>query len=175
MGTLTIMVGGLRPVFDRLQAVWAAVGKDVFYAGDVGAGSVCKLVHNMVGHSVRQSLAEGFTLAVKAGVEPEALWECMRHGSTGRMSALHDTIPKKVFSGNFTAPSFTLGLGYKDIKLATDLGRELNVPLPVAGIAMDVSTRAMNRGWSEEDVIASFKLQEEAACVEVRSKKASGG
>ena len=102
-GNLAVMVGGDREVFDRVKPVLDAFGDKVFYAGEIGAGSVAKLVHNMIGHSVRQAIAEGLTLGVKAGVEPEALWECIRRGSLGRMRVLHEGLVRTMFRGEYRA------------------------------------------------------------------------
>ena len=166
---LAVMVGGEREIFDRMKPLLDAFGDKVFYAGSIGAGSVAKLVHNMIGHGVRQAIAEGLTLGVKAGVEPEPLWECVRRGAVGRMSALHEGIVRTVFQGEFEPASFALGLSRKDIGLATDLGREFNVPMPVANLAEQIAIEAMNRGWGEMDSSVTFLLQEEHADVEVRA------
>ena len=105
-GNLAVMVGGDREVFDRVKPVLDAFGDKVFYAGEIGAGSVAKLVHNMIGHSVRQAIAEGLTLGVKAGVDPEPLWECVRRGALGRMSFLHEGLVRTMFRGEFEPASF---------------------------------------------------------------------
>ena len=166
---LAVMVGGEKEIFDRVKPLLDAFGDKVFYAGSIGAGSVAKLVHNMIGHGVRQAIAEGLTLGVKAGVEPDALWECVRRGSLGRMSALHEGIARTVFQGEFEPASFALNLSRKDIGLATDLGREFNVPMPVANLAEQIAIEAMNRGWGEMDSSITFRLQEEQSGVEVRA------
>lgn len=54
-----MMVGGERGVFDRVKPILDAFGDKVFYAGEIGAGSVAKLVHNMIGHGVRQPSPKG--------------------------------------------------------------------------------------------------------------------
>ena len=166
---LAVMVGGEREIYDRIKPLLGAFGDKVFYAGSIGAGSVSKLVHNMIGHGVRQAIAEGLTLGVKAGVEPEALWECVRRGSLGRMNVLHEGVARTVFRGEFEPASFALALARKDIGLATDLGREFNVPMPVANLAEQIAIEAMNRGWGERDSSVTFLLQEEGASVEVRA------
>ena len=168
-GNLAVMVGGEREIFDRVKPILDSFGDKVFYAGSIGAGSVAKLVHNMIGHGVRQAIAEGLTLGVKAGVDAEALWECIRRGSLGRMSGLHEGIARTVFTGEFDPPSFALELSRKDIGLATDLGREFNVPMPVANLAEQIAIQGMNRGWGGRDSSVTFLLQEEQAGVEVRA------
>ena len=166
---LAVMVGGEREIFERIKPLLDAFGDKVFYAGSIGAGSVCKLVHNMIGHGVRQAIAEGLTLGVKAGVEAEALWQCVRRGALGRMSSLHEGIPRTVFRGSFQPPSFLLSLARKDISLATELGREFDVPMPVANLAEQMAIESLNRGWGDMDSSITFLLQEEAAGVEVRA------
>jgi 3-hydroxyisobutyrate dehydrogenase len=166
---LAVMVGGDRAVFDRVKPVLDAFGDKVFYAGAIGAGSVAKLVHNMIGHSVRQALAEGLTLGVKAGVEAEALWECVRRGALGRMHYLHEGLPRTVFRGQYAPPMFALSLARKDIGLATELAHEYDVPMPMTTLAEQIAMEAMNRGWGDQDNNVVFRLQEEAAGVEVRA------
>jgi 3-hydroxyisobutyrate dehydrogenase len=166
---LAVMVGGERAIYERIKPILDAFGDKVFYAGSIGAGSVCKLVHNMIGHGIRQAIAEGLTLGVKAGVDAEAVWECIRRGAVGRMSGLHEGIPRTVFRGTYEPASFALALARKDIGLATELGREFNVPMPVANLAEQVAIEGMNRGWEAQDNSVLFLLQEEAADVQVRA------
>ena len=166
---LAVMVGGERHIYERIKPILDAFGDKVFYAGSIGAGSVCKLVHNMIGHGIRQAIAEGLTLGVKAGVEADALWECVRRGAVGRMSGLHESLPRMVFRGQFDPASFALALAYKDITLATELGREFKVPMPIANLAEQIAIQGMNRGWGDKDSSVTFMLQEEAAGVEVRA------
>ena len=166
---LAVMVGGERAVYERVKPVLDAIGDKVFYAGAIGAGSVCKLVHNMVGHSMRQAIAEALTLGVKAGVDAESVWECIRRGALGRMLYLHEGIPKTVFRGEYDPPMFALALARKDIGLATELAREFDVPMPMTNLAEQIAIEAMNRGWGGLDNNVMFRLQEEAAGVEVRA------
>ncbi len=168
-GNLAVMVGGDRQIFEQIKPILDAFGDKVFYAGGIGAGSICKLVHNMVGHSVRQAIAEGLTLGVKAGVEPEAVWECMRRGSLGRMRVLHEGLVRTMFRGEFEPASFALNLAYKDISLATELAKEYDVPMPVTTLSEQIALQAMNRGWGDKDSSVTVLLQEEQANVEVRA------
>ena len=166
---LAVMVGGEHHIYQRIKPILEAIGDKVFYAGQIGAGTVSKLVHNMINHGVRQAIAEGLTLGVKAGVEPELLWECIRRGSLGRMSFLHERIPATVFRDQYDPPSFTLSLSLKDISLATELGKEYMVPMPVASLAEQIAIEAINRGWGASDMNITVRLQEEAAGVGIRA------
>ena len=166
---LAVMVGGDRNLYERIKPILDAFGDKVFYTGSIGAGSICKLMHNMIIFGLRQAIAEGMTLGVKAGVEPRALWESVRRGGLGRMVPLHESLPRTVFRGQFEPASFSLALSRKDLALATELGREYAVPMPVANLAEQFAIQAMNRGWGEMDSSIAFLLQEEAAGVEVRA------
>ncbi len=168
-GNLAVMVGGEEEIYLRIKPLLDAFGDKVFYAGAIGAGSICKLVHNMIGHSVRQAIAEGLTLGVKAGVEPEALWESVRRGSLGRMRVLHEGLVRTMFRGEFEPASFALNLAYKDISLATELAREYDVPMPMSTLAEQIAMQAMNRGWADRDSSVTVLLQEEQAQVQVRA------
>ena len=166
---LAVMVGGDKEIFDKIKPVLEAFGDKVFYAGGIGNGAVCKLMHNMIGHGIRLAIAEGLILGVKAGVDVEPLWECIRRGAMGRMSYLHENLPNKVFKGEFEPATFALNLSYKDVTLATELGREYQVPMPIANLAEQVAIEGMNRGWGHMDSTVTMRLQEEAAGVEVRT------
>jgi 3-hydroxyisobutyrate dehydrogenase len=85
------------------------------------------------------------------------------------MSGLHGGLPATVFRGEFEPPSFALELARKDIMLATELGREFNVPMPVANLAEQIAIAGINRAWGQKDSSVTFLLQEEAARVEVRA------
>ncbi len=169
-GIHEVMVGGEAEVFERAKPILAAFGDQVLYAGPLGTGSICKLVHQLINSTLSQAIAEGLTLGVKAGVATEALWECVRRGMVGRMHVLHYQVPQTVFRGQFETDTFPLKLLRKDVGLATALGRELNVPLPLASIAEQKLVAGMNRGWSDKAAYTvTFLLQEEAAGVEVRA------
>ena len=169
-GIHEVMVGGEQEIFERVKPILSAFGDQVLYAGPLGSGSICKLVHQMIGSSVSQAIAEGLSLGVKAGVEPKVLWECVRRGMMGRMHVLHYQVPQTVFRGRFETETFPLKLLRKDVRLATDLGRELNVPLPVANIAEQILVAAVNRGWGDKAAYTvTFQLQEEAAQVQIRA------
>ena len=166
-GKLALWVGGDEEIFKRYKAVLDAIGDQPVHVGPIGAGSVTKLVHNCAGYAIQTALAEVFTLGVKAGVEPLALWQAVRQGAGGRQRTF-DRIPHQFFRGKYDPPNFALRLAHKDVTLATELGREQNVPMRVANLALADLTEALNRGWGERDSRISMSLQEERAGIQVR-------
>lgn len=166
--TLAVMVGGDPAVYQRVKPVLDAIGNKVTYIGAIGCGAIAKIVHNMIGICQQLILAEGFTLGVKAGVDPEALRQAVMGGAVGQGLMLNYVMPEVVFKGDFDTVRFALKLARKDVGLATDLGREFNVPLKIANITEQELVEGMARGWAERDSTAPFTLQEERAGVKVR-------
>ena len=168
-GIHEVMAGGDQAVFERVRPILSAFGDQVLYAGPLGSGSICKLVHQMVNSTISQAIAEGLTLGVKAGVDTRMLWECVRRGMVGRMHVLHVQVPQTVFRNDFSTDTFPLKLLRKDVGLATELGRELGVPLPLASLAEEKLAAALDRGFGNQSAYTvSFLLQEEAAGVDLR-------
>ena len=164
---LALLVGGDRAAFDKYKPVLDAIGDQVIYIGPIGAGSVAKLVHNCAGYAIQTALAEVFTMGVKAGVDPLALWAAVRQCSLGRQRTF-DRLGKQFLQGAFEPPDFALKLALKDVTLATELGREMGVPMRVAELARADMLEALNRGWAERDSRAPMLLQEERAGVQIK-------
>jgi len=164
---LALWVGGSRDVFERCRPVLDALGDQVLYIGGIGAGSVAKLVHNCASYAMHSALVEVFTLGVRAGVEPLGLWSAIRQGAAGRRR-FFDRLGGPFLQGKFDPPDFALNLAYKDVTLATELGRELGVPMRLANLTHADMGEAINRGWGARDSRVFFLLQEERARVDIK-------
>ena len=108
------------------------------------AARVAKLVHNCSGYIIQTALAETFTMGVKAGVEPLALWQAVRRGAQGRRGSF-EGLAEHLLPGNFDPPDFALQLARKDVDLAVGVGREFNVPMRLANLTLAEMTEAINR------------------------------
>jgi len=171
-GKLALWVSGNKAAFDKHKAVLDAIGDQAVYIGPVGAGTVAKLVHNCAGYAILAALAEVFTLGVKAGVEPLALWSAVRQGAFGRKRSF-DRLAEQFLIGKFDPPAFALELAHKDVTLATEVGREFRVPMKIANTVLQEMTEAMNReGWSKRDSRIFMLLQEERAGVRIKVPEA---
>ena len=166
-GKLALWVGGDRAVFDRFRAVLDSIGDQVRYIGPIGAGSVAKLVHNAAGYAIHCAVAEVFTMGVKAGVEPLALWSAIRQGALGRKRTF-ERMADNFLQGKFDPPEFALNLAFKDVTLATELAREMGVPMRLVTLAHAEMGEAMNRGWGASDSRVFLRLQEERAKVSIK-------
>ena len=116
---LAIWVGGDKGKFDEHKVLLDAFADQARYIGEIGAGSVAKLVHNCAGYAIQAALAEVFTMGVKGGVEPLALWEAVRTGAGGR-SRTFDRLVDQFLPGKYEPPAFALKLAFKDMTLATE-------------------------------------------------------
>jgi 3-hydroxyisobutyrate dehydrogenase len=167
-GKLALWIGGDEAAFKKHKRLLDAIGDQASYIGPIGAGSVAKLVHNCAGYAIQTALAEVFTMGVKAGVEPLALWEAVRMGAQGRRRTF-DGLKDQFLLHKYDPPAFALKLAHKDVTLATQLARDVNVPMKIANITLAEMTEALNReGWATKDSRIAMVLQEERAGVEIK-------
>jgi 3-hydroxyisobutyrate dehydrogenase len=164
---LAIWVGGDEPIYRRYESLLRDIGDQPSYIGPIGAASVAKLVHNCAGYTLQAALAEVFTMGVKGGVDPLVLWRVVRQGFVGR-ARVFDRLADQFLPASFDPPNFRLHLAHKDVSLATALGRELNVPMRLANLALEELTEAVERGWGERDSRVAMLLQEERAGVQIK-------
>ncbi len=166
-GKLAIWCGGDPDVFETWKPFLDAIGDQAKLIGPIGAGSVAKLVHNCYGYVATAAAAEVFSMGVKAGIEPLAIWEAVRQGAIGRRGAF-DSLTDQFLPDRYEPPAFALRLAHKDVSLATALGRELNVPMRLANLALADLSEGLNRGWGNRDSRSIMKIQTERSGVEVK-------
>src|ERR1700748_1372209 len=159
---LAIWVSGEQATYDACKPILDLLGDQVRYLGASGNASVAKLVHNCANYGIQMILAEAFTMGVKAGVDPVALWSAIRQGSLGRQRAV-DRMTDQFLPHEFDSPAFALELAHKDVTLATALGREIGVPMRFANMTLAEMTEALNKGWGKRDSRSAMLIQEERA------------
>jgi 3-hydroxyisobutyrate dehydrogenase len=170
--SLQVLASGSPEAFHEAKPILDSFGDTVVYTGALGTGTVIKLAHNLVRRGIGLAIGEGIVLGVKAGVDPQLLWRCMHWGLEVQLNQLLKSFSETVFKGNYEAPaSFGIGLSRKDVGLANQLGRRLNVPMPIAARVEQIMIEAINRGWSDQSTASLFRLQEEAAGIEARKSK----
>jgi 3-hydroxyisobutyrate dehydrogenase len=166
-GKMALWIGGDLALLENYRPVLNCIADEVRFAGPIGAGCITKLVHNSVGRVLTAVLAEAFSLGVKAGMEPLALFESIREGVIGRRRTF-DGMIDQFLTRDFDPPAFTLKLAQKDVMLATALARELGVPTRLIDLTLAEMTEALNRGWGHLDTRAFTLLQQERAGVEIK-------
>jgi len=167
-GQLTLFVGGEEAVLRRVRSVLDTFSRSVVWVGELGAGSVTKLVHNALAMSIDLLLAECLTLGAKAGVAVPRLVEAFREGCiVSQNMTFTKRMPATLFRGDFAA-RFALALAYKDFRLAGDLATQHGVPTRLLDLCQMELLEAMNRGWGGQDRTKASTLQEERAGVKLR-------
>ena len=149
-GTLSIMAGGKRDVFD-------ARGKTIVYCGPSGSGQVVKLCNQVVVGLNNLAMSEALVLAAKAGVPPGTMIEAVRAGA-GSSWALHNLAPR-ILAGEF-APGFKIAHQQKDLRLALELANQGHTPLPGTALVHQLFSALEADGMSEEGTQALVKALE---------------
>ena len=167
-GQLTLFVGGDEAVLRRVKPVLDTFSRSIVWVGELGTGSVTKLVHNALAMSIDLLLAECLTLGAKAGVAMPRLVEAFREGCiVSQNMTFTKRMPATLFRGDFAA-RFALALAYKDFRLVGDLAGQHRVPTRLLDLCETELLEAMKRGWGDQDRIKASTLQEERAGVRLR-------
>ena len=164
-GELTIMVGGDSEVLERLRDVLSVLGTNIVHVGPTGQGEVVKMANNMIAGMVMTVVSEALTLGVKAGADLATLRKVIST-SSGNNYVFEKWLPNTLFRNNFTE-GFALELLRKDLGIALEVARELNVPLYEAGLAYQLYTQAKGIGYGQEDFSAVSKLYQQAANISI--------
>lgn len=156
-GTLSIMVGGKKEVFESCMPVFKAMGRVIVHVGDHGAGEIVKLCNQVICAINILSMCEGITLCKKAGVDVVKMIEVVS-GGLGASNIIKSLGPK-ILDGDME-PGFKLKLQQKDIRLALQLAEELKVPLPGAGLTQQIFRIAESEGLGDKGTQALIHAYE---------------
>jgi len=163
-GTLTIMVGGAKSVFDDCSPIFQVMGKNIVYCGEAGSGQVVKACNQILVAGVLETASEALVLGAKAGVDPEVVLKVIAGGYAMRVLDVRGPL---VLKRNFQ-PGFKTRLHYKDLGIALAAGSEYGVPLPVTSLIHEMmgAMKVLDRGETDHSAIVT--LLEDLAKVEVR-------
>lgn len=165
-GTLSIMVGGDRAVYERAVGVLQAMGTDIFYCGPAGMGALFKLVNNAIVATTACAIAESLVMGVKAGADLSTLLPVLR-ASSAKSFVLEEFYAKKALRGDF-APGGSIDIVAKDLELAMSVAGPTGVAMPLCGISYQLYTILRGRGFGGRDFSSVITLAEEAAGVQAR-------
>jgi 2-hydroxy-3-oxopropionate reductase len=161
--TLSIMVGGKPAVFERLQPVLAAMGKNIVLVGDHGAGQVAKACNQIVVAVTIEAVAEALVFARKNGVDPARVRDALMGGFAG--SRILEVHGKRMLDNDYT-PGFKTRLHQKDLNIVMETAKQLGLALPGAGLVMQHLNALMGTGSGELDSSAVMKIVERASGME---------
>jgi 2-hydroxy-3-oxopropionate reductase len=163
-GTLSFMVGGKQEVFDAYKPLLSTMGASVVRCGEVGAGNTTKLANQIVVACNIQAVAEAFTLAQKAGVDPELVYQAIRGGLAG--STVMDAKGPMMIAGN-DKPGFKIDLHIKDLNNALDCAHSVGAPLPMTASVQEILQWLHNEGCGQNDHSAIAKYYEHLTGIKI--------
>lgn len=152
-GTLSIMVGGAEDVFERALPLLQKMGKNITHVGAAGSGQVCKVANQIIVGLTIEAVAEAFVLAKQAGADLSKVRSALLGGfAQSRILEVHG---QRMIEGTFK-PGFTLKLHRKDLNLATDAARSLQIALPNTAATAQLMNAALAQGLGDKDHSALF-------------------
>ena len=150
-GTLAIMVGGDSADFEKALPILEIMGKTVTHVGPIGAGQITKAINQIIISGTYLTVAEGLTLGMKAGLDMQKVIEAISGGAASSW-VLHN---RGINVVNNTYPlGFRVRLHHKDLRIALDTARELDVTLPATALVAQIENGLIARGYGDDDVSA---------------------
>ena len=165
-GTIVIMVGGDPATFEAQLPLLKSFSGEVVHCGEIGMGSVAKLINNMMAFSNSAIAAEALMIGKRAGIDLKKLDQVIRNASG--FSAGYANMANKAFKGAFEA-TFALDLAHKDLRLALEMADELGVPAMIAPQVMNLMRMARGMGLGSANSCAMMRVYETALGTEVRA------
>jgi 2-hydroxy-3-oxopropionate reductase len=156
--TLSIMVGGKEPVFQRVKPLFECLGRTIIHMGDHGAGQITKACNQLALLVTAQGAAEALTLARSCGVDPARVREVMLGGVAA--SRVLEMFGRRMVERDFAA-GIEARLYHKDLHIVLDLAHELGVAAPAAALTMQNINALIGRGEGSNDLSALIKVVEE--------------
>jgi len=164
-GTLSVMVGGKKEVFDKCYPIMKTMAGSVVLTGAIGAGNVTKLANQIIVAINIAAMSEALVLASKAGVEPELVYKAIRGGLAG--STVLDAKAPLVMDRKFN-PGFRINLHIKDLSNVLETSHEIGVPLPLSAAVMEMMQALKVDGMGDADHCSLVRYYEKLAKIEVK-------
>lgn len=164
-GTLSVMVGGKKEVFDKCYPVFKSMAASAVLTGDIGAGNVTKLANQVIVALSIAAMSEALVLAAKAGVAPELVFQAIRGGLAG--STVLEAKAPLVMDRKF-APGFKINLHIKDLNNALETAHEIGVPLPLTASVMEIMQALKVDDMGDADHGALIRYYEKLSKIEVK-------
>lgn len=163
-GTLSFMVGGKQEVFDAYKELLGAMGASVVRCGDVGAGNTTKLANQIIVACNIQALSEALTLAQKAGVDPNLVFNAIKGGLAG--STVMNAKAPMMIAGN-DRPGFKIDLHIKDLNNVLDCAHAVGAPVPMTAEVKEIMEWLHSNGCGDNDHSAIAKYYENLAGLKI--------
>jgi 3-hydroxyisobutyrate dehydrogenase-like beta-hydroxyacid dehydrogenase len=141
--SLCYMVGGDKAAFEKCRPIFATSGANIFHLGDLGAGAITKLAHNLIVYVNMLAASEGMKLAEKAGVDLKLMEQVVRAGAAQSRVADHWSQQSNLKDTYTSGPRGLMELIHKDLRLALELGHDLGLSLPGAALTQQLIQRVV--------------------------------
>jgi 2-hydroxy-3-oxopropionate reductase len=167
-GTLSVMVGGKKELFDKFYDMLMVIAGSVVYVGELGSGNVAKLANQIVVAVNIAGVSEALTFAKKAGTDPELVYQAIRGGLAG--STVMDAKAPMMLNRNFN-PGFRIELHIKDLNNALNAAHAISSPVPLTGQLMEIMQGLKADGFDKEDHSSIVKYYEKISNTTVEPGK----
>ncbi|HHY70738.1 MAG TPA: 2-hydroxy-3-oxopropionate reductase [Thermoanaerobacterales bacterium] len=154
-GTMSIMVGGKKAIYEKYYDVLMVMGGSAVYCGDIGAGNTTKLANQVIVAANIAALAEGMMLARRASVDPNLVFQAIKGGLAG--STVMNAKAPMMIAQDFK-PGFKIDLHIKDLNNALETGHDVGSPLPITSIVMEMLQTLHADGCGQDDHGALLKF-----------------
>ncbi|MCI8624130.1 MAG: 2-hydroxy-3-oxopropionate reductase [Provencibacterium sp.] len=163
-GTLSVMVGGKKEIFDRYQGLLEKMAASVVLVGELGSGNIAKLANQMVVAINIAAVSEALCFAEKAGADPQRVYEAIRGGLAG--STVMDAKAPMMLARNYK-PGFRIELHIKDLANVLNASRSVHTPVPLSAQLMEMMQFLASKGYEKEDHASIVKYYEAISGVEL--------
>ena len=164
-GTLSVMVGGKKEIFDKVESLIKPMAASVVYVGDLGSGNVAKLANQVVVAINISAVSEALILAKKLGADPELVYKAIRGGLAG--STVMDAKAPMMLEYNFK-PGFRIELHIKDLNNALNASHAVNSYSPLTAQVMEIMQYLKSDGCAADDHSAILKYYEKITNVSLK-------
>lgn len=164
-GSLSIMVGGEKAVFDEVYDILKIMGASAVHCGAIGAGNTTKLANQVIVALNIAAVSEAFMLSTKAGVDPIKVFDAIKGGLAGS-TVMNAKIPM-ITEGNFK-PGFKIDLHIKDLNNALETGHKVGAPLPLTASVMEMLQMLHADGYGQSDHSGIAMYYEKLAGTQIR-------
>jgi 3-hydroxyisobutyrate dehydrogenase len=158
--TLSIMCGGDKAAFDRVEPILRCMGKTITYCGESGSGQLTKLVNQILVSVTNMAVSESLLFAKRNGLDLEKTIGAVAGGAAGSWQL--ENLGPKMIAGDFR-PGFMIDLQQKDLRLVLEAAEQANVSLPAASLVHQLFTAAQAAGHGKHGTQALFSVFEKLA------------
>ncbi len=167
-GSLVLMVGGDKNVLSRVRPILDILSRRIIHLGEVGSGTVAKLINNQLYLCGEVLFYEGLALASKAGLELSSLLEILDMSGAG---GIHSKIAYRVIERRFDDNTFALDLAEKDVALSLEAGQTLQVPMPATEAAHKLFAEAKATGLGRKNFWSAIEIVEQRSNTRLKNPK----